>query len=77
MREANTYRSITGGRLRGVSFLRSDAVFEAPAFVADFDNVTMVSEAVKECRFHLGIAEDRRPFAEGEVGGDSDRGAFV
>jgi hypothetical protein len=42
-------------------FLRSDAVFEAPAFVAGFDNVTMVSEAVKQCCCHLGITEGRSP----------------
>ena len=26
---------------------------------------------------HLGVAEDGRPFAEGQVGGDDDRGALV
>ena len=36
----------------------SGAVFEAPAFVAGFDNVTIVSKAVKEFRCHIGIAED-------------------
>ena len=34
-------------------------------------------QSVEQCRGHLGIAEDGRPFAEGEIGGDDDRGAFV
>lgn len=34
-------------------------------------------QSVEQCRGHLGIAEDGRPFPEGEIGGDDDRGAFV
>lgn len=34
-------------------------------------------QAVEECRCHFGIAEHRRPFTEGEVCGDDDRGALV
>jgi len=37
----------------------------------------MVGEAVEQGRGHLGVAEHRWPFAEGEVGGDDDRGALV
>ena len=37
----------------------------------------MMGEAVEECCGHLGITEDAGPFAEGEVCGDNDRGAFV
>ena len=37
----------------------------------------MVGQAVEPRGGHLGGAEDRRPFAEGEVGGDDDRGALV
>ena len=37
----------------------------------------MVGEPVEERCGHLGVAEDRGPFAEGEVGGDDDRGALV
>ncbi len=37
----------------------------------------MVSEAVEECRCHLGIAEDAGPFAEAEVGGDHHTGLLV
>ena len=36
-----------------------------------------MGEAVEQGRGHLGVAEDARPFAEGEIGGDEDRGALV
>ena len=36
-----------------------------------------MSEAIEQRRRHLGIAEHAGPFAEGEVGGDDDRGALV
>src|SRR5271166_4839429 len=37
----------------------------------------MVSEAVQQGGGHLGVAEDGRPFAESEIGGDEDRGSLV
>ena len=37
----------------------------------------MVREAVEQRGGHLGIAKNSRPFAEGEVGRDDDRGALV
>ncbi len=37
----------------------------------------MMGETVEQGGGHLGVAEDRRPFAEGEVGGDDDRGSLV
>ena len=37
----------------------------------------MMSETVEQRRGHLGVAEDGWPFAEGEVGGDDDRGSLV
>jgi hypothetical protein len=55
----------------------SGAVLESPAFVAGLDDVAMVGEAVEERGGHLRIAEDGRPFAEGEVGGDDDGGLLV
>ena len=55
----------------------SGAVLEAPALVAGLDDVAVMGEAVEERRGHLGVAEDARPFAEGEVGGDDDRGLLV
>src|SRR5689334_24205736 len=36
-----------------------------------------MGEAIEERGCHLGIAEDGGPFAEGEVGGDNDRGVLV
>ena len=55
----------------------SGAVLEAPALVAGLDDVAVMGEAVEQRRGHLGVAEDARPFAEGEVGGDDDRGLLV
>ena len=37
----------------------------------------MMGKAIEQRRGHLGVAEDGWPFAEGEVGGDDDRGALV
>ena len=37
----------------------------------------MVRKAIEQRGGHLGIAEDAGPFAEAEVGGDDDAGAFV
>jgi len=36
-----------------------------------------MGEAVEERGRHLGVAEHARPLAEGEVGGDDDRGLLV
>ena len=46
-------------------------------YIAGLDDVAVMGEAVKECGSHLWVAEHARPFAEGEIGGDDDRGAFV
>ena len=53
------------------------SVLEAPAFVAGLDDLTVVGEAVEQRGGRLGIAEDAGPFAEGQIGGDDDRGAFA
>src|SRR5271168_2883224 len=37
----------------------------------------MVREAVEQRGGHLGITKNGRPFAEGEIGRDDDRGALV
>src|ERR1700730_7151020 len=37
----------------------------------------MMGEPVEERGRHLGVAEDARPFAEGQIGRDDHRGAFV
>jgi len=36
-----------------------------------------VGEAVEQSCGHLGVSKDGGPFAEAEVGGDDDAGAFV
>ena len=36
-----------------------------------------MSEPVEQRRRHLGVAEYSGPFAEAEIGGDDDAGAFV
>ena len=54
-----------------------DAVFEAPAVVVGFDHIAVMGEPVEQCGGHLGVAEDVRPFPEGQVGGDDDGGLFV
>src|SRR5215210_1400299 len=55
----------------------STAVLEAPALVAGFDDVAMMSQSIQQRGCHLGIAEDARPFGEGKIGCDDDRGALV
>ena len=50
---------------------------EAPTFVAGLDDVAVMGEAVEERGGHLGVAEDGRPFAEGEVRGDDDGALLV
>jgi hypothetical protein len=65
-------------------FLRSDAVFEAPAVVVGFGDLTVMGETIKQCGGQLGIpclasvcmqtlrgAKDGWPFTEDEIGGDS------
>jgi hypothetical protein len=56
---------------------RSGAVLKAPGFVAGFDDVAVVSEAVEQRRRHFGVVERARPFAERQVGGDYDRCLLV
>src|SRR5271165_4737554 len=56
---------------------RSGAVLEAPAFVPGLDDVTVMGEAIEERRGHLWVSEHARPFTEGEIGGEEDRGALV
>jgi hypothetical protein len=55
----------------------SGAVFEAPALVTGLNDVVVMGEPVEQCRGHLGVAEDRRPLGESQVGGDDDRGLLV
>jgi hypothetical protein len=52
-------------------------VFEPEAVIAGFEDVAVMGEAIEQSRGHLGVAEDRGPLAEAQVGGDDDAGAFV
>jgi len=61
----------------GLAWRLAGAVFEAPAFVAGLDDVAMMGEPVEQGRGHFGVAEHAGPFAEGEVGGNDNRGFFV
>jgi hypothetical protein len=47
-------------------------VFKAPAFVAGLDDIAVMGQAVEQRGGHLGVAEDRGPLAEGEVGSDDN-----
>jgi hypothetical protein len=53
------------------------SALEAPAVVSGLDDVAVMGQAVEQGGRHLGVAEHARPFTEGEVGGDEDRGALV
>jgi len=60
----------------GVLFC-SGSGLEAPALVAGLDDVAVMREPIEQRGCHLGVAKDGRPLAEGEIGGDDDRGTFV
>ena len=53
------------------------SVPEAPAFVAGLDDLAVMRETVEERGGHLRVAEDARPFAEGQVGCHDDGGPLV
>ncbi len=50
---------------------------EAEAVVSCFQDMATVGQAVEQRGRHFGVAEDGRPFAEAEVGGDDDAGALI
>jgi hypothetical protein len=70
---ASTAPSLNGW----VRSLASGPVLEAPAFVADLDDLAVVREPVEQRRRHLRVPEHAWPFAEGEVRRDDDRGSLV
>jgi len=71
-------RSPTGGAGSAARrFSRSAAMFETPAFVACLDDVAVMGNPIEQRGSHLGVAENGRPLAKGEVGGDDHRRAFV
>ena len=53
------------------------AVFEPEAVVAGLQDVAVMGEPIEERGGHLGVAEHAGPFAEAQVGGDDDAGAFI
>jgi hypothetical protein len=50
---------------------------EAPTVVSRLNDIAMVSEAIEQSGGHLRIGKNARPFAEGEICRDDDRGALV
>ena len=42
-----------------------------------YEYLSAVGEAIKRWRSHFGVPKHRGPFAEAQVGGDDDAGAFV
>ena len=58
-------------------WLGSGGVFEAPVFVTGFDDLAVMRQAVEERGGYIGVAEDARPFAEGQVGCNDDGRAFL
>src|SRR5215470_12596027 len=62
---------------RGKPGWHSGAVLEAPAVVSGLDDFAVMGQAVEQRGGHLGVAKDARPFAEGQIGRDDDRGALV
>jgi hypothetical protein len=55
----------------------SGAGSEPEAVVSGLEDVAVVGKPVQQGGGHFGIAEHVGPFAEAEVGGDDDAGAFV
>ena len=53
------------------------AVLEAEAVVSGFEDVAVMGEPIEQRGGHLGVAEDARPFAEAEIGGDDHAGMLV
>ena len=78
-RRAAAERDLTAARAvgGGHGFLAREAVAEAPGLGAGVDDVRAVGEAVDDGLGEPGVGEDLGPFAEGQVGGDDQRSAFV
>ena len=58
-------------------FLSGFALGEAVGCVARLDDAAVVGYPIEQRGGHLGIAEDRYPFAELEIGRDDDAGCFI
>ena len=66
-----------GFAFSGSGFCSRFALGETVGRVAGLDDAAVVGDPVKQRGGHLGIAEDRYPFAELEVGGDDDAGCLI
>ena len=53
------------------------AGLKAVAVIAGLENMAAMCEAIEQRGGHFGVAEDGCPFAEAQVRGDDDAGAFV
>ena len=53
------------------------STLEAPAVVSGLDDIAVVGQSIEQRGGHFGVTEDARPFTEGKVCGDDDRGALV
>jgi hypothetical protein len=53
------------------------SALEAPAVVSGLDDIAVVGQSIEQRGGHFGVTEDARPFTEGEVCDDDDRGALV
>ena len=58
-------------------FRRFGTGSESIAVIAGLQNVAAMGEAIEQGGGHLGVAEHAGPFAEAQVRGDDDAGAFV
>jgi hypothetical protein len=76
-REKPTWQHITAQLEQAAAGVDVVDPFESPAFIAGRDDIAVVSKAVEQCRGRFGVAKYVRPFAEGEVGGDDNRGSLI
>ena len=53
------------------------ACFEAVAVVAGLQNMTAMGEAIEQRGCHFGVAKHACPFAEAQICGYDDAGAFI
>ena len=66
-----------GNRAAGMAAADQERFLKRQLSLPGLDDLAMVGETIKQRCGHLGVAEDRGPLTEGEVGGDDDRGSLV
>ena len=57
--------------------LARQATFEAPALVTGLDDVAVVGETIEQRGCHLGVLENRGPFAEAKICRNDYRSSLV